>query len=88
MKTLNMALVCCPVGFSEVIIAVFHMKKKLTPKVTKIPKFFIFQSSYAFFVKFLTYFVDWNVEKGQQRKSVLSSRLFRKVSCSIRIGNV
>ena len=31
-------------------------------------KFFVFHSFYAICVKFLTNFVDWNVEKRQQGK--------------------
>ena len=43
-EMLNMALIRRPVGFSEEIIAVFKMKNlKLTPKMTKIPKFSIFK---------------------------------------------
>ena len=41
---------------------------KLTPKMTKIPKFSNFQSLYAFFVRFLTNFVDSNVLMVQQGK--------------------
>ena len=33
-------------------------------------KFSTFQSFYAFLVKFLTDFVDWNVEKRQQGKII------------------
>ena len=40
--------------------------------------FFFFQRFYAFNCKFLTDFVNWNVEKGQQVKNVLSSRLFEE----------
>ena len=139
LKTLNMALFRCPVGFSKEIISVFQIKEsKLTPKMTKIPRLSIFQSFYAFsvnllrlhglecfegstrrrfgcpvvvfeefcaffkmenisendntendknpkifhfskilsiFSKFSTDFVNWNIEKGQQGKNVLSSRL-------------
>ena len=59
LKTLNMALMRCPVGHSEDIIAVFQKKKlKLTPKMTKTLKISLFQSFYAFFVNDLTDFVD------------------------------
>ena len=37
--------------------------------------FSIFKDIFAFFSKFLTDFVDWNVEKGQQGKNVLSTSL-------------
>ena len=67
LKTLKMALDCCPVGFSEEIIAVCELKNlKLTSKMTKIPKFSNFQRFYAFISKFSTDFVDLNIEKGQQ----------------------
>ena len=48
------------------------MKKKylkLSPKITKNQKFYIFQNFNAIYVKFLTEFVDWNVEKRQQGKT-------------------
>ena len=62
-KTLNMALIRCPLSFFEEIIAAFSNEKnlKLTPKITKITKFSSFQSFDAFFVKFLTLFVDGSV---------------------------
>ena len=71
LETLNMALIRCPVGFSEDIIAVFFMKKnhELTPKLTKIPKLSIFQNVYEFFFKFSTDVVDWNVFKGHEGKN-------------------
>ena len=39
-----MVQVCCPVGVSEEIMAVFYLKKSLnlTPKMTKVPKFSVF----------------------------------------------
>ena len=90
LKTFNMALIRCPVGFSEEIFVVFQTKEnlKLTPKTTKIPKFSIFQTFKSIFVKFLKDFVDWIVLKGQQRKNVLSSRLFRRVYYSLSSENV
>ena len=33
-------------------------------------------------MKISTDFVDWNVEKGQQGKTLLSSKIFRRVYCS------
>ena len=68
LKTIKMALIRCPVGFFEEIIAVFQRKNlKLTPKRQKIPKFSSFQRFYAsFFPIFSTDFVDWNVEKSQR----------------------
>ena len=50
--------------------------------MTEFSKISNFRRLYAFFPKFSTDFVDWNVKKGQQRKNVLSSRLFRRVYCS------
>ena len=44
--------------------------------MTKTPKFSIFQSFYAFFVKFLMNMVLWKVLKSQQGKSWLFSSLF------------
>ena len=80
LKIPNMALIGCLVGFSEEIIAVFEMKKSpLEPKMTKIPKFSNFQRFHAFFTSFLTDFVDWNAQKGQQRTNALSIRLFSRV---------
>ena len=60
LKTVKMARISYPVGFSEEIIAIFKNEKglKLTPKVTKKPKTFFFSKFYAIFVKFLTDFVD------------------------------
>ena len=51
---------------------------KLKPKMTKNANFPIFKVFYAFFVKFSTDFVDWNVEKSQQGTNLLSSSLFRR----------
>ena len=52
---------------------------QIDTETDKKPKYFQFSKIYAFFPKCLTDFVNWNVEKGQQGKNVLSSRLFRKV---------
>ena len=48
----------------------------------KSKKFSNYQCLSAFFPKFSTDFVDWNVAKGHQRRNVLSSRLFRRVFCN------
>ena len=86
---LNMTLFGCPVGFSEEIGAVLKCKNlKLTTKVTKIRKFPFFKTLTHFFPKNLTDFVNWNIEKGQQGKSVLSSMLFRRVYCNFLSENV
>ena len=66
---LNVALIICPGGFFEEIIAVSNWKKKVTSyESDKNPNIFNFQRFYAFFSKFLTNFLKWNVEKGQQGK--------------------
>ena len=43
---------------------------KLSPKMTKNPKFSIFQSFHAIFVKFSNDFVEWNVENRQPGKRI------------------
>ena len=69
-ETLNMALLCCPVGFSEVIIAVFQLKKsQIDTKNDETPKNFpIFKAFSAFFSKFqnLDRVRQLNVEKDQK----------------------
>ena len=47
-------------------------------KSQNFPVFKIFEQLFS---KNLTDFMNWSVEKGQQRNNVLSSRLFRKVYC-------
>ena len=43
LKTLNMAQICCPVGFNEEINAAFHMERyKINTGNTKNQKFPIF----------------------------------------------
>ena len=85
LKTLNMVVVCCPVGFFEEIIALalLQMKNKyqIDTENDKNPKIFHFSK------KFLTDFVDWNVSKGHAGKSWLSS-LFRRVYCNFLNENV
>ena len=62
------------------LIAVFQIKvSQIDTENDKKPKTFHFSIFFAIFVKFLTDFVNCNVEKGQQGKNLLSSRLFRKV---------
>ena len=56
------------------------------PKVTKIPNFF--QWFDAFFPTLLTYFVNWNVENGHQRKHVLSSMLRKKINANFETKTV
>ena len=48
----------------------------LTPGMTKSPKFDVFQKFLFFHEVFIfPIFMDWNVEKSQQGKTLLSSRL-------------
>ena len=89
LKTLKVALICCPLGFSEEMSAVFQMKQaQIDSENDKNPKIFQFAKISCIFPKFLTDFVDWNVEKGQQGKNVLSTRLFRTVYCSFLCENI
>ena len=46
----------------------------------KNPKNFQFSKISCNFSKFLTDFANWNVEKGQQGKKVLSSMLRKEIS--------
>ena len=75
LKTVIKVRISCPVVFLK-RIGVFKLKK-ISQIGTEIYKKHIsnFQSFYADFVKFMTDFVDWNVENGQQGKSLLSSSL-------------
>ena len=65
------------VVFKEEIIAMFQMKmSQIDSEIDKnLRNFSIFKDFLHFFSKFLTDFVDWNVEKGQQGKNVLSTGL-------------
>ena len=67
LKTLNMARIRCPVGFSEEPIAFFPNENdlKLTPKMTKRQSFPFFKI-YAISVKISTDSVVWNVENVHQ----------------------
>ena len=49
---------------------------KLTPKMTKVPKFFPFFKVFTHFSSNFGDFVDWNVLRGQQGKRWLSSDHF------------
>ena len=89
LKTINMVHVCCSVGVSEEIMAVFYLKKSLnlTPKMTKVPKFSILQSFYAFFVKF------WRLRglecfKGSTRKTLVVQLPFSRGYCIFLNKNV
>ena len=71
---------CSPVGFSDGLISVFQVKiSQITIDYDKLPQLFQVSKFLYIFFKFLTDFVDWKFEKGQQGKKVLSSRLLRSV---------
>ena len=58
-----------PVVFNEEIIAMFWLKmSQIDTEIDKNPKSFQFSKILSIFSKFLTDFVKWNVEKGQQGK--------------------
>ena len=60
----------CPVVFSEEMIAVFKLENISNLKKTKNTKFLYIKSFYAVFVKFMTDFVDWSVEKVNMERVV------------------
>ena len=66
------------------------MKKlsQIDTEKVKNPKNFRISKLLFLFSKKLTDFVDWNVEKGQKRKKMLSSRFFRRVYCSFSLVKV
>ena len=75
LKTVIEVRVCCAVVFYEKLIVVFKLKfSQIGTEIDKNPKILSFQFFCAAFVKFMTDFVDWNVEKGKG-KSLLSSSL-------------
>ena len=66
LKKFNMALIRCPVGLSEEIVAVFWMKKsQIDTEIDKLENI-QFLTVLCIFPKFLTKFVDCNIEKCQQ----------------------
>ena len=77
---LNMAPICCPVFFSEKIIAVFDMKKNLkrTPKTTKVLKFSNFQRLYAFYPQIFDGLCGLGRLKGSTRKERVVQYVFPK----------
>ena len=54
----------------------------------KSDKFSNFNRFYAFFSKFSTDIVNWNVEKGQQGRSVFSSMLGKKINAVFQTNTV
>ena len=76
LKTINMVQVCCPVGVSEEITAVFYLEKsQLNTENDKSLNFPFFKVSTHFSSNFGD-FVVWNVSRGQQGKRWLSSNQF------------
>ena len=74
MEKVNKEYSCCPLGFFEEFIAVVLVKlSQIETENDKNPKFSGFQSFYAFFVGVSIDFVKWNILKGQQGTSWLSS---------------
>ena len=65
---------CCPPGFLEEFFALSQVTmSQIGTRNDKNTKCSIFRTFYFSFQKFSTDFVNWNVEKGQQGKIVLSS---------------
>ena len=58
LKTISMAQIGCPLGFSGKITAVYEKKSYIDTENDKNSKYFVFHSFYAIFVKFLTNFVN------------------------------
>ena len=89
LKKVNKEKICCTVVFCHELNAVFQVKMfKINTKIDKKPKNFKFPKFLCVFSTFLTVYVDWNNEKDQQEKSVLSNRLFRRVKHCLLSGNI
>ena len=75
LKTYNRAKIRCSLVFYGEIHAVFNMKNdlKMTPRMTKSPKFPDFQGFYAISVKFSTDIVEYNVQHVRQGNDSLYS---------------
>ena len=68
MKSFNKEGVCCPLGYIEECIAVSFVKmSQVDTEIDKKHKTFQFSKNLTIFDKFLNDFVNWNVEKGQQK---------------------
>ena len=61
----------CPVGLSEVLIAVFLVEMSQIDTENETKLFPNFQCFYAFSVEVSTDFVDWNVLMSQQGKKLV-----------------
>ena len=58
-------------------------------EIDKKPKIFQFSKIVmGFFSNFLTHFVDWNIEKGQQGENVLSGMLREEIIAIFQMKNV
>ena len=80
---------CCPVGFSVALISVFEVNmSQITTEFDNKHQIFQFSKTLCIFFKLLTVFMDWNADKSQQGKNVLSSRLFRWVNFIFSSENV
>ena len=75
----------CPVVFHGEITAMLWIK--MSQIDTENDKNLNFQRFFCIFSKFLTDFVDWNVEKGQQGKNVLSSMFSEEIHAVFFIEN-
>ena len=88
-RKVNNERMCCLVGFCKEINAVFQVKMfKIKTENDKNPKIFQIPKFLCIFSTFLTNYVNWNNEKDQQVKNVLSKRLFRRVKYCLLSGNV
>ena len=76
LKTLNMALVCCPVGFSEEIIAVFPPKKSQFD--TKNSKIFHFPKFLRIFCQIFDRLRGLECFKGSTRQGLVVQLSFLK----------
>ena len=83
LNKVNKERMCSPVGFSDALFSVFWVKvSQINTEYDKNPQTFQFSKNLCILFKFVTDFVNLNVENGQEGKNVLSSRLFWRVYCS------
>ena len=79
LETLNMALIRCPVGLSEEIIAVFHMKKyQIDTENDKIPKIFQFVKIFTIFCQIFIRRRGLECFKGSLREKLVVQWSFPK----------
>ena len=86
----NVALVRCPVGFSEKIIAVFQLIKKsqIDTENDKSPKNVHSSKFLRIFRQILDRLFRLESFKGSTRKGWLSSSRFRRVYCIFKISTL